>query len=404
MERDILSRVLRNPTHAIPQAASRAIRLARPGKAVVETANSSFDVSLPIRKGDILVRDSEAAHNRVELDWWDFGRPLIHRWTSGWRWVIWEEHRLEVVKLSWCADGCGNVLHLVVADTREVAEDFLRFVVEMNERLRGEVWVFDDGYWSKSRELFKAIHKASFDDLVLAPLLDQTLLADFKSFLTAKASYVEHGIAWKRGALFEGPPGNGKTHCIKALVNELGVPCLYVKSFDCTHSSPQSSIHRVFELARQRAPCVLVLEDLDSLLAAQTRAFFLNELDGFHDNEGLITIGSTNHPERLDAAIVERPSRFDRKYYFGLPVAAERKRYVASWNARLKEDMRLDSACAEEVVARTDGFSFAYLKELYASALMAWIHEDGVFGALLAGQIDPLRAQMAPPLVKQTLT
>lgn len=53
---------------------------------------------------------------------------------------------------------------------------------------------------------------------------------------------------------------------------------------------------------------LLILEDLDSLLTDQNRSFFLNELDGFAANEGIVTIASTNHPERLDPAISNRPS------------------------------------------------------------------------------------------------
>jgi SpoVK/Ycf46/Vps4 family AAA+-type ATPase len=87
-------------------------------------------------------------------------------------------------------------------------------------------------------------------------------------------------------------------------------------------------------------------------------------------NEGLITLASTNHPDRLDPAIVDRPSRFDRKYHFDLPAEAERRRYAETWNRRLGADLALDATALDGVAATTDGFSFAYMKELFASALM----------------------------------
>ena len=64
----------------------------------------------------------------------------------------------------------------------------------------------------------------------------------------------------------------------------------------------------VFARARRSAPCLVVLEDLDSLIKDENRAFLLNELDGFADNEGVVVIASTNHPEKLDPAILDRPS------------------------------------------------------------------------------------------------
>lgn len=70
---------------------------------------------------------------------------------------------------------------------------------------------------------------------------------------------------------------------------------------------------QVFGKARAEAPCVLILEDLDSLINDKNRSFFLNQLDGLENNDGLLVIGSTNHYDRLDPAITKRPSRFDRK-------------------------------------------------------------------------------------------
>lgn len=69
----------------------------------------------------------------------------------------------------------------------------------------------------------------------------------------------------------------------------------------------------VFTKARQLSPCVLVLEDLDSLINERNRSFFLNELDGLEGNDGILLMGTTNHFDRLDPGLSSRPSRFDRK-------------------------------------------------------------------------------------------
>ncbi len=92
------------------------------------------------------------------------------------------------------------------------------------------------------------------------------------------------GVPWKRGLLFAGPPGNGKTHTVKALANVLGQPILYVRSFRRAAGPDEYSMQAVFERARAAVPCVLVLEDLDALVTRENRSFFLNEMDGFAVN------------------------------------------------------------------------------------------------------------------------
>lgn len=59
----------------------------------------------------------------------------------------------------------------------------------------------------------------------------------------------------------------------------------------------------IFQKARQFAPCYLVFEDLDSIVSDQVRSYFLNEVDGLKNNDGIFMIGSTNHLERLDPGI-----------------------------------------------------------------------------------------------------
>ncbi len=61
---------------------------------------------------------------------------------------------------------------------------------------------------------------------------------------------------------------------------------------------------------------MLIIEDIDSLVTEHNRSYFLNQLDGFEENAGILTVATSNHPEKLDPAISNRPSRFDRRYYF----------------------------------------------------------------------------------------
>jgi SpoVK/Ycf46/Vps4 family AAA+-type ATPase len=152
-------------------------------------------------------------------------------------------------------------------------------------------------------------------------------------------------------------------------------------------------------------PCVLVLEDIDAMIDDHNRSFFLNELDGFESNTGLVVLATTNHPDKLDPAILDRPSRFDRKYHFNLPATAGRLAYVAAWNMRLEAELRLSEKAVREVVQQTENFSFAYMKELFVSATMQWMSTrvemlDSTSSVIsmdiiIIDQVARLRAQMA---------
>jgi SpoVK/Ycf46/Vps4 family AAA+-type ATPase len=282
-----------------------------------------------------------------------------------------------------------------VADSKKLAEAFFAEVCDWSSEVRGEVLVFQDGEWRKNKELFDAIKSATFANLILPGKLKEEIRNDFAQFFLSREVYERYHIPWKRGVLFIGPPGNGKTHTLKALVNQLAQPCLYVKGFKSEYATDQENMRSVFARARMTTPCLVVLEDLDSMIDDKSRAFFLNELDGFETNTGVVVLATTNHPDRLDPAILDRPSRFDRKYYFDLPGEAERSSYITAWNKELQPELSLSEETAAEVVEQTEGFSFAYMKELFLSSMMQWMAMSGLsMNKIILGQATQLREQM----------
>ena len=83
---------------------------------------------------------------------------------------------------------------------------------------------------------------------------------------------------------------------MKALVARTApVPTLVVKTLAQRGFGPQMSVRQIFTKARQTAPCLLLFEDVDSLVTDQVRSYFFNELDGLEDNEGILIVGSTNN-------------------------------------------------------------------------------------------------------------
>ena len=109
------------------------------------------------------------------------------------------------------------------------------------------------------------------------------------------------------------------------------------------------------------------------MVTQHVKSFFLNELDGLVQNQGVLTIATTNHPERIDDAILNRPSRFDVKYDFTLPSEPLRKQFALKWIKKARNSASEvenlfartdDEAIAGDIAKRTEGWSFAFLKEL----------------------------------------
>ncbi|EHA57795.1 ATP-dependent Zn protease [Pyricularia oryzae 70-15] len=246
-----------------------------------------------------------------------------------------------------------------------------------SQELHDEVLVFDGGYWNKSRELFNSIRKASWDNVILDPSMKQALIDDHMSFFKSRGQYEKLKVPWKRGIIYYGPPGNGKTVSIKATMNMLyklkdPVPTLYVRSL-VSWMGPEAALSMIFSGARAMAPCYLVFEDLDSIVNDSVRSYFLNEVDGLKNNDGIFMIGSTNHLERLDPGISKRPSRFDRKYLFPNPSRDQRVAYCHFWQGKLADNKDIefpDSLCGA-VADKTDKFSFAYIQEAFVASLLA---------------------------------
>lgn len=130
---------------------------------------------------------------------------------------------------------------------------------------------------------------------------------------------------------------------------------LVVKTLAQLYFGPQMSVRQIFTKARQVAPCLLLFEDVDSLVTDQVRSYFFNEVDGLEQNDGILMIASTNHRtdfihqqisdlsscfgknadkvvvDKLDPGLSKRPSRFDRKYGFDNPSFDDRVRYCEYW-------------------------------------------------------------------------
>lgn len=256
-----------------------------------------------------------------------------------------------------------------------------------NSGLNQTVLVYD-GYWQQSRDLWLAVQKANWDKVILDENMKSELTSVTDKFFDSKDVYEELGVPWKRGLIFGGSPGNGKTISIKALMHSLlferedPVPTLYVRNAPATYH-----IRNVFTMARRLAPCMLVLEDIETIVTPQTRSYFFNEMDGLENNDGLFIVASTNFLDRLDPGLSKRPSRFDRKYIFPIPNEHERTLYCEFWRRKLQNKPKIEfpQKLCPAMARITDGFSFAFLQECFVAALLRLVREDDDFISQAAG-------------------
>lgn len=178
------------------------------------------------------------------------------------------------------------------------------------------VWAAEERWWCHATKLVPRRPET----LVLKAGLLEDIIDDARRFDGSKAWYMARGIPYRRGYLFEGPPGTGKTSAVHTIASELGRP-VYVVSLASTNDD---SLRKLVSAVPRRA--VLLMEDVDcagvgrcsdSEKKGVTLSGLLNSIDGLLAGEGRLLIMTTNAAESLDPALV-RPGRADRTFHFGL--------------------------------------------------------------------------------------
>jgi SpoVK/Ycf46/Vps4 family AAA+-type ATPase len=229
----------------------------------------------------------------------------------------------------------------------------------------------------------------SWDEVILPPGLLEEIRTNVDGFFKSRERYRSLGIPYRRGFLFTGPPGCGKTLTLKAMASTIEATFITVLTRARVR---EGEVEYAFHLASKNVPAVLLFEDLDKLVNQSeflSLSYFLNILDGLKVLDGVLVIATSNDPGKLDPALLHRPSRFDRVWKFPLPQYEQRlallERKGAFWFSK---------AALEEAAHHSNGFSMAYVQEIIVNALLECAHADIVpSDAHLLKSVELLKAQ-----------
>lgn len=213
---------------------------------------------------------------------------------------------------------------------------------------------------------------SSWDDIALPSDMTRDIQTNVQGFFQSQERYQQLGIPHRRGFVFVGPPGCGKTLMLKTLA--YNTPAKFITVLGTANVS-DDEISYAFGLAKKLAPAVLLLEDLDRFVKCEhvSLSHFLNLLDGLHALNGVLIIATCNHPEELDPALIHRPSRFDRIWRFELPKYEQRYALLYKRGGAFFSESVL-----QEAARRSEGFSMAYVQEIVVSALLECVHDEVV--------------------------
>ncbi len=226
------------------------------------------------------------------------------------------------------------------------------------------------------------------------------------------------GIRPAKGFLLYGPPGTGKTLLAKAVAKEAEANFISVKSSDLLskwYGESEQQLSRLFARARQVAPCVIFIDEIDSLVPArgsgqlgepQVTARVVNtilaEMDGMEELQSIVLIGATNRPALVDPALL-RPGRLDELVYVGTPDAKGREHILRIHTAKMPMASDVDLAA---IAGQTERFTGADLEDVVRRAGLSAIRKRGeaaedVRAEDFAEALEDSRATVTPEMEEE---
>jgi transitional endoplasmic reticulum ATPase len=240
---------------------------------------------------------------------------------------------------------------------------------------------------SAFREIMIQVPNIRWDDIGDLEEAKQTLRESIELPLRRPEAFRRIGIRPAKGFLLFGPPGTGKTLLARAVARESEANFITTKSSDLLskwYGESEQQVSRLFARARQVAPAVIFLDELDSLApqrggglgepAVTERVVntLLSEIDRLEELQGVVVIGATNRPNLLDPALL-RPGRFDELIYVSVPNREGRLHILRIHTASVPLSADVD---LELIADRTEGYSGADLADLVRRAGLQALRDD----------------------------
>jgi hypothetical protein len=253
---------------------------------------------------------------------------------------------------------------------------------------------------SQSGMYFEGISAIS-EGLVRFPETEVDMVTEeIRTFWQKEEMYRKYDISYRRGILLYGPPGSGKTCTIKMAMAEIIAQGGIVVKF----TDPESFVigTRNFREIEPSRPFIVLMEDIDTLAEMFGESIIGNILDGIEGIDKVVFLATTNYPERLGDRIINRPSRFDKRFKIGMPSPASREIYLEhliaigeadpeatplakkAKKSPKKSRLRNPGFDMAKWVRDTEGMSLAHVKELFVSVTIMEYEYDRALAQLVA--------------------
>ena len=203
------------------------------------------------------------------------------------------------------------------------------------------------------------------DELIRFPeAVTDEIITEIQTFWERADIFKKYGLIHKRGMLLYGPPGNGKSCVLQLICEDVISRGGIVLKFN-SPGWTSAMLKRIREI-QPDTPIVILMEDIDSIIEESCESDVLNILDGVDRVDKAVFIATTNYPERLGKRIINRPSRFDKRFDIGYPSKASRKIFFKHLFSKEPEE----SWDIDVWVDKTEKMSFAHLKELFVASVI----------------------------------
>lgn len=250
---------------------------------------------------------------------------------------------------------------------------------------------------------FLSLGGKSWEDIQLPEEIKDQIRNNITNLVEKADLYRKNGVPSKRGLIFAGKPGTGKTLACKILASTLkDFTFIWVTANDVYSAE---DVHSIYTMARELSPSIVLLEDSDLFCSDRNYGNgqsilgeILSQLDGLVELDGVVTIMTTNQPGSLDKALIDRPGRFDIQIVFDPPSDDAREKILK----KALEKVEFNPDDISSVVSKSEGLTGAELQELVNLAIIYAIDsnsltEDGQAIVTSEHLTEALGSNIQPP-------